>query len=161
MHSLLFINETMNKNDKKTLLSLLLEFTDNKEAEKLIKKLKKELKPIQVSSRKSKGREFQKFICKKISENTGISWGYEDDKEIQPRLMGQSGVDIVLRGKAKECFPFAVEAKNQENLSLWKTIEQAQANQGDFKFWIVIHKKNGKKPIAIMDLDSFFSLYNS
>ena len=149
----------MNKKDIKLLLKILAKNSENEEAKKLIKKLEKEIEPIKITSRKSKGREFQKFICQKISEYTNIPWGYEDDMEIQPRLMGQSGVDIILRNNAKKLFPFAVEAKNQESLSLWKTIEQSQANLADFKFWIVMYKKNGRKPIVILDFNDFLDIY--
>ena len=149
----------MDKKDKKCLLRILEELPESKDTKRLIKKLNKELKPISVSSRKSKGREFQKFICDKISCKLKEPWGYEDEMSIQPRLMGQSGVDIVLRGRARQEFPFAIEAKNQENLSLWNTIEQAIKNQGDFQYWIVMHKKNGKTPIAILDLDDFLNIY--
>ena len=149
----------MDKKDKKCLLSILKELPETKDTKRIIKKLEKELKPISVSSRKSKGREFQKFLCERISNKTGIPWGYEDEMDIQPRLMGQSGVDVVLRGKAKENFPFAIEAKNQEKLSLWPTIEQAVKNQGGFQYWVVMHKKNGKTPIAILDLDDFLDIY--
>lgn len=149
----------MNRQDKKCLLEILKNIPKNKDTTRLIKKIEKELNPIKISSRKSKGREFQKYICQKITEKTGIPWGYEDDMDIQPRLMGQSGVDIVLRGKAKHDFPFAIEAKNQENLSLWNTIDQAKNNLGDFEYWIVVHKKNGKKAITVLDFEDFLDIY--
>ena len=149
----------MDKKDKKCLLKILSELPESKDIKRIKKKLQKEIKPIAISSRKSKGREFQKTICQKISSKTNINWGYEDDMKIQPRLMGQSGVDIILRGKAKDKFPFAIEAKNQESLSLWNTIEQAVKNQGDYQYWIVMHKKNNKSPIAVLDLDDFLDIY--
>ena len=149
----------MDRKDKKLLIEILEGINKTKDTHRLIKKLKKELRPIKVSSRKSKGRDFQKTICKKISDKTGIPWGSEDEMEIQSRPMGMNGVDIILRGKAKKKFPFAVEAKNQENLSLWPTIEQAIRNKGDFQYWIVMHKKNGKTPVAVLDLDDFLDIY--
>ena len=149
----------MNKKDKKLLLSILKGVKETKETKRLTKKIEKELKPISVRSRKAKGRDFQKYICERISCYLQVPWGYEDEKDIQPRVMGQSGVDIVLRGDARKLFPFAVEAKNQENLSLWSTVDQAAKNKGNFDYWVIMHKKNGKEPLAILNLEDFLKIY--
>ena len=75
--------------------------------------------------------------------------------------MGGSGVDVILRGEAKKLFPFAVENKRQEKKSIPFTwIEQAKANIGDFKTWLLFVKRSREKPIVIMDAEEFFKLYN-
>jgi hypothetical protein len=114
-------------------------------------------KRISVASAKSKGRNLQKWACEQISRITGISWGYEDEKLIQPRLMGQAGTDCVLRGEARK-FLYDVECKATENISLYADIEQASKNTGEGRKWLLIHKKRAKKPIVVMDAKTFFDL---
>ena len=72
-------------------------------------------KRISVASAKDKGRRLQQWTCEQISKITGIPWGYEDDKEIQPRIMGQKGVDVILRGDALSLFPFSIECKSMQH----------------------------------------------
>ncbi len=112
---------------------------------------------MKTSSAKAKGRSLQKWACQKVSDLLGLPWGYEDDKLIQPRLMGQSGTDVVLRGEARD-FEFDIECKNTESLSLYKDIEQAKANTAKDRNWLLIHKKNKSKPIAVIDADLLFKL---
>ena len=113
---------------------------------------------IKVGSAKQKGRELQKWVCKKISKAIGLPWGYEDDKLIQPRLMGQSGTDVVLRGEALDRFPFSVECKSKEAWKLPSAIMQAKANQLKGTEWLLVLKKKAKpnKAIVVLDAEFFF-----
>ena len=140
--------------DRKSLkeIKTLLETIDKEDAKKLVKKIEKELTPIKVSSRKAKGRGLQQLVCEKFSEKTGIPWGY-DNFMIQPRLMGGAGTDVLLIGEAREQIPFDVECKNTESLSLKPVIEQAKSNTKDGRIWLVVHKRKGLDPVAILDLD--------
>lgn len=115
---------------------------------------------IKVSSAKAKGRNLQKWTCEQVSKLLSISWGYEDEKLIQPRLMGQSGTDVVLRGEAHLKFPFDIECKATETISLYKDIEQAKTNSHPelLRPWLLIHKKRNNKPIVIIDAETFFNL---
>lgn len=114
---------------------------------------------IKTSSAKSKGRNLQKWACKEISKVTNISWGYEDDKLIQPRLMGQSGVDVVLRGRAEFLFPFDVECKSCEAWSVPSFIRQAKKNKKKNRDWLLILKrKEFQSPIVVMDANVFFKI---
>ena len=111
---------------------------------------------IKVSSRKAKGRNLQQWVCKRISDILGIPWGAEDDKEIQSRPMGQSGTDVILRGKARELFEFDVECKSQETWKMNEFIEQAKSNSS--RNWLLVLKKKNKKPVVVLDASVFFSL---
>ena len=114
---------------------------------------------IKTSSAKTKGRKLQKWVAGKISDLLNIPWGYEDDKKIQPRLMGQSGTDIILRQEAKKLFQFDIECKATERLRLYQDIEQAKKNNMEKnRHWLLVHKKNRNQPIAILDADVFFEL---
>jgi hypothetical protein len=45
-----------------------------------------------------------------------------------------------------------------EKLNIWDAYEQASANCGDYEPLVVI-KKNGKKPLAVIDAEYFISLF--
>lgn len=112
---------------------------------------------IKVSSAKAKGRKLQQFVAQKIADITGCAYGKDEDIESRP--MGQSGTDVILRGKAKDLFSFAVECKAQESWSVHSWIEQAQKNTGRFKTWLLFAKRKNHKPVIIMDAEEFFKLY--
>lgn len=110
-----------------------------------------------VRSRKAKGRRFQNEVAARISNLLDIP--VEKDGDIESRPMGQSGVDVILRGKAKELMPIAWELKNQETISLPAWVKQAKANQGDFKYWMLAITKNRWDKLVVMDMNTFFELY--
>ena len=113
-------------------------------------------KTIGVSSRKSKGRELQKFVANEISKLTGISCG--KDEEITSREMGQSGTDIRLSKRVLKKFAYSVECKNCENWSLPAFIAQAKKNQLPDTDWLVFLSKNGHEEICVLDAKVFFSI---
>lgn len=147
----------MNKKDLKELVQLL---ESNNIGEKFIKKINKELKPISVSSRKQKGRTLQKKVCSMISECIEIPYDQSDDNcLIHSREMGQHGTDVILRGEAREKFPFSIECKNQEKLNLYSAIEQAKSNLGKDLDWIVIHKRNKSGIYCTLEFESFLKFF--
>jgi len=95
-------------------------------------------------------------VAEKISKLTGIPFG--KDELIESREMGQAGVDVKLIGEAREKFPYSVECKAQETWSIHSWIEQAQSNIMPGTEWLLVCKKSGKSPVAVMDLDTFFRL---
>ncbi len=109
-----------------------------------------------TKTRKAKGRKFQQEIAQKISKLLNIKT--QKDGDIESRPMGQSGTDIILRGKARELFDFYIECKRTEQLSLNTWIAQAKRNSKDNR-WLLFFRRNRKKPIVIMDCDLFFELY--
>lgn len=116
-------------------------------------------KRIKVASAKAKGRNLQKWVCEKIGKLLNLDWGYEDEKLIQPRIMGQAGVDIVLRGEALEKFPFSVECKSSEIWGVPGYIKQAKDNIKPNTTWLLILKrKEFKDPVVVLDANEFFKL---
>lgn len=107
-------------------------------------------------SAKNKGKRFQNEIAEKISDLLDIP--VEKDGDIESRQMGMAGVDVILRGKAKDLFPYAVECKNAESWSIPKWVGQARANIGNFMTWLLFIRKNDYAPIVVMDADEFFKL---
>jgi hypothetical protein len=121
----------------------------------IIKQLEK--KPIKISSRKAKGRELQKWVCAQISALIGIDYKQADDEcLIHSREMGQSGCDIILREEAKALFPFSIECKATEQISLPAFISQAKANtkEGE-RSMVVVKNKTLKEPVVILGWDDF------
>ena len=107
---------------------------------------------MKPSSAKAKGRSLQNWIRQRLIEELDI---HEED--IKTAVMGESGEDIIMARAAREKFPFSVEAKNVEKLNVWAAYEQASANCGDYEP-LLIMKKNRKKPLVVMDADSFINL---
>ena len=113
-------------------------------------------KPISIASRKQKARVLQQWVCKKISELTGMKWG--KDCPIESRPMGQSGVDVRLDKDALLEFPFSVECKFQESWNVHSWVKQARSNKIKGTNWLLIAKRSRGKPVVIMDAEAFFDL---
>jgi hypothetical protein len=54
----------------------------------------------------------------------------EDDIQMVPTSVG--GADLKLSPAARRCWPLDTEVKNQEHLSIWQAIKQAEANSKHF-----------------------------
>jgi len=113
---------------------------------------------ITVASRKAKGRTLQQWVCRKISDLTGLAFG--KDSPIESRPMGQSGCDVRLDSEAIRLFPFSVECKFQESWAVHQWIEQAQKNKTPDTDWLLVCKRSRKPPVVILDADVFFKLLN-
>lgn len=115
----------------------------------------KKKKPISVASRKAKARKLQNYVAQCISEITGIP--VEKDGEIEGRPMGQTGRDVILRGKAKDLFYFhGIECKAQEALNIWDALKQAEEHGGKP---IVFFKRNRSETYVALKAEDFFELY--
>jgi len=115
----------------------------------------KKKKPISVASRKAKGRKLQRIAAEYISKITGIP--VEKDGDLDVRPMGQSGRDVILRGKAKEIFSFhGIECKWNEKLNIWQAIKQAEEHGGKP---IVFFKRNNSDVYVVTKIEDFFDLY--
>jgi hypothetical protein len=113
-------------------------------------------KTIGVSSRKSKGRELQKFVANEISKLTGIPCG--KDEGIESRGGGQCGTDVRLSKQALKLFAYSVECKNCESWSLPAFIAQAKRNQLPNTDWLVFLSKNNHEEIVVLDAKAFFRI---
>jgi hypothetical protein len=109
---------------------------------------------MKPASAKAKGRALQDWIRLKLIEEFDM---YEED--IKTAVMGESGEDIKMARAAREKFPFSIEAKNVEKLNVWEAYEQAKENAGKYEP-IVVMKKNRKKPLVVIDAESFIKLMN-
>lgn len=131
---------------------------EEKYAKKIIGKLERAEKTIKVSSRKGKGRSLQYWVCERIADMFGIEFVQSDDTcLIHSREMGQHGTDIVLRGEVYKKFPFDIECKACESLSIPDWVRQARANKKENRDWLVIFKKQalGREPLVLMEWKTF------
>jgi hypothetical protein len=108
---------------------------------------------MRVQSAKAKGRRLQQWVRDKLIEMLDIH-----PEDIESRSMGAGGEDLIMARAARQKFPHSVECKNVEKLNIWDAYEQASANCGDYEP-IVIMKKNGKKPLVVVDAEYYIQLF--
>lgn len=111
---------------------------------------------IKTSSAKTKGRKLQQWVCQKISDLTGYAWG--PDEMIASREGGQPGVDVRLIGDALADFPWSIECKRCENLSIPTWIEQARKNQLSGTDWLLVVKQNRQDEFVVLNAEVFFDI---
>ena len=105
-------------------------------------------------SRKAKGREFQNVVRDQIMDCLGM-----DEKDILSAPMGHSGPDLILSAKGVKEFPFSVEIKRQENISLGPWIAQAKANAEELGLpMLLIFRKNRGESYAVLRWNDMLNL---
>jgi len=104
---------------------------------------------MRPQSAKAKGRRLQQWVRDKLIETLNVH-----PEDVESRSMGAGGEDLIMARDARQKFPFSVECKNQEKLNVWDAYDQACANSGDYEP-ILIMKKNGKKPLVVLDAENF------
>lgn len=110
---------------------------------------------MKTRSAKNKGKRLQNLVRDRIL----AIFPTLDPSDVKSTTMGESGVDIQLSKHAKESFPFAVECKNQEKISIWACIEQAKKNaQKERSMPLLVIGRNNKIPQAVIELDDLLFL---
>ena len=109
---------------------------------------------MKTGSAKAKGRNLQKWVVSQLVEHLGAN-----PEDIESRPMGSSGEDVIMGVQTRELFPYSIECKNQEKVNVWSAYEQAESNCKGYEPLVVI-KKNGKKPLAVIDAEYFVELHN-
>jgi len=73
--------------------------------------------------------------------------------------MGEGGMDIRLSDRARDLFPFAVEAKANKAFAIYKVFDQAQ-NHADKEGLapMVVIQGDFKPPLAVIDLEILMEL---
>ena len=107
-------------------------------------------------SAKNKGKRLQNKVRDLILEKFNSKLEQDDVRSI---TMGESGEDILLSPAARRVFPFSVECKSQEKLSIWSSLEQADDNSGDH-IPLLIFKRNRSKTYAVLEFDELLKLLN-
>lgn len=110
-----------------------------------------------TQSKKAKGRKLQQKIQKDIITTFNLS-----ENDVRSTSMGASGCDILLSDAARALFPYAVECKAQEKLSIpawWKqTIENAEKEE---LTPLLIFKQSRKDVLICLKWDDFLTLVSN
>lgn len=105
-----------------------------------------------VRSRKAKGFTFQKEVAEMIRSKFGL-----EDRDVCSTPSSVPGVDILLSNRAKELFPFAVETKRTEKVSMWDWIKQAEQNRGELTP-LVVFKRNRSDTYCCLKFDDLLEI---
>ena len=126
----------------------------------IVKKVQNAGKKRNSRYSKGKGAFFQKEVADFLAGILGVHWDNTDDNSpINTRTMGSSGVDIIFHEPLYSQFPYDIECKNAESLSVPATIEQVKANQKEGRDWLIFWKrKSFDSFIAIMDKNTLAKL---
>ena len=108
---------------------------------------------MKTQSAKAKGRRLQQWVRDKLIEMLDVH-----PEDIESRSMGAGGEDLIMARAARSKFPHSIECKNVEKLNVWGAYEQAVLNSGEYEP-LLIMKKNGKKPLAVVDAEYLIRLY--
>jgi hypothetical protein len=108
---------------------------------------------LKTSSAKAKGRR----ACAEVKE---LLLKYAP--ELQPddiivTSSGDTGEDLKLSPKAREVYPWAAECKNQETLSIWAALQQAEGHSDKYP-GVLFFKRNRSKLYVAMDAEEFLKL---
>ena len=97
-------------------------------------------------SRKSKGRVFQQQLREDLITHLNLN---PDD--ILSTAMGQGGCDLYLSPAARSVFPFGVEAKRCESISLPAWWKQCESNASKVALTpLLVFKRNREEPLAVL-----------
>ena len=109
---------------------------------------------IKPSSAKAKGRRHQQWVRDQI---LALFPKLEPD-DVRSTSMGAGGEDVLLSPAARKLFPYSVECKSLKSISVYKFMEQAEANCPSNAEPIAIIKADRQKPLAVIDAEHFFQL---
>ncbi len=106
------------------------------------------------ATRKAKGREFQKYVAECLQESLGLP-----PEDVVSRPMGSPGLDIMMSADAREKFPFGIECKRTEKLSIPAWWAQCTANaEAEGLVPLLVFKRNREEPLAVLRWTDLLSL---
>ncbi len=105
-------------------------------------------------SAKAKGRRFQQEIRDDLIRDLGIHEG-----DILSTSMGAPGLDLYLSPAARGRFPFGVECKRQERLSIPAWWRQCTTNaEAEGLTPLLVFRQNRREPLAVLRWTDLLSL---
>lgn len=114
---------------------------------------------MKTSSAKAKGRRLSQHLCDALMKcfNKSLKVG-----DILVTPSGVNGPDVSQSPLAQSLHPFDFECKNQEKISLWSSIAQAEqhtAKTGRVPA-LVVSRNRMKEPYVCMPMSAFLKLLN-
>lgn len=114
-------------------------------------------KGISTASCKQKARKLQQLVARRILQ--AFPDLTEDDVLSNP--MGSGGEDVLMSRASRDKFPFSVECKAHSKIAVYKFYEQAARNTPNSQIEpLVVIKADRKKPLVLIDLEAFMSLWD-
>lgn len=108
---------------------------------------------MRPQSAKAKGRRLQQHVRDKLLE--AAPQLQPDD--IRSTSMGAPGEDLLLSPTAREVYPFAIECKAQEALSIWAALAQAESNAAGYTP-LLAFKRNRSQTYVALEFEAFLKL---
>lgn len=106
-----------------------------------------------VQSRKAKGRRLQQHVRDEVlNKFTELT-----ERDVVSVPMGCAGADIMLSEVASNLFPYSVECKNQESLSIWASLEQSKSSNRDLTP-LLVFKRNNTPVYCALKFEDFMKL---
>lgn len=100
---------------------------------------------MRPQSAKSKGRRLQQAIASDIL----ACFPHLSPDDVKSTPSGCNGEDVLLSDAARACFPFSVEAKNQEKVNVWSALDQASDPNRPHEPLLVL-KRNRSETYAVV-----------
>jgi len=109
---------------------------------------------MKQSSRRKKGKYLQNLVRDRLLKE----FPHLRKKDVDVARNGENGPDIKLSKVAKCLVPYSFETKNQEKMkTIYEWFKQAEKNSGKLEAVLVV-KQNTRRPLVVIDMDTFFSL---
>ena len=105
-------------------------------------------------SAKNKGKRLQNEVRERLLE----AFMMLEEDDIKSTTMGESGEDVQLSPAARKLIPYSFECKNQEKLSIWSALQQAEENAKPNTTPAVIFRRNRSKTYVALEFEHFVSL---
>lgn len=106
------------------------------------------------ASAKAKGRTLQNNMCAHLR----CLYGCHPD-DIRPAIMGESGADVKVSPALRSRFPYSIECKNQERISIWDALAQAEAHaRNDTTTPALVFHRNRSRTWVAIPIDDWLHL---
>lgn len=112
---------------------------------------------MKTSSAKAKGRRLQQELRDSLLK----AFPELEADDVKVAIMGESGVDIKLSPAARKKIPYAFECKNQEKISVWDALKQAEENANNGSTPSLVFKRNHSKTYIALPLEHFIQLISN
>ena len=110
---------------------------------------------MRPQSAKAKGRRHQQRIVRDILD----AFPHLQPDDVVSTSMGCGGEDLKMSPVARQSLPLSIEAKNQERLSIWSCVQQAETNTPSGAAPCVVFTKNHAKTYAVLPWPVLLDLY--
>lgn len=107
---------------------------------------------MKPATSKAKGRRLQVWVRDLILELFPI---LEPD-DVKSTAMGQNGEDVQLSPAARKLLPISVECKSYKTIAVYNWYDQAVQNAPKGMEPIVVMKTDRRKPLVLMDAETYF-----